>query len=140
MLEILRGDRPRKQYGAGYYFVHRADLHALLVQTVLSNDPNAIALGAKLDSVEPREDGAKAIFAGGRIVECDVLIGADGVRSAVRASAFEKTGAKFTGHVAWRGLVPRERLALPKPCSIPRRAFTSGRASSSCATRCGMAP
>jgi salicylate hydroxylase len=110
LLEIPRGDRPRERYGAGYYFVHRADLHALLVRRILANDAAAIRLGARLHSVEARDDGATGFLADGSSIHCDVLIGADGVRSAVRDSVFAHAHARFTGHVAWRGLVPRDAL------------------------------
>jgi salicylate hydroxylase len=110
LMEIPRGEGPRQRYGAGYYYVHRADLHALLVRRILANDPGAIALDAKVQTVEAREDGATLVFTRRPPGDCDVAIGADGVRSAVRDSLFPLSAAKFTGHVAWRGLVPAERV------------------------------
>jgi salicylate hydroxylase len=53
------------------------------------------------------------------MVEGDVLIGCDGVHSPVRSQLFGPSPARFTGQVAWRGLVPVERL---KPGLIPPRA------------------
>ena len=51
-------------------------------------------------------------FADGSTAETDIVIGADGIRSAVRASLFGPDAPRFTGHIVWRGLVPSD--ALPK--------------------------
>jgi salicylate hydroxylase len=40
----------------------------------------------------------------------DVLVGADGVHSPIRQALFGASGAAFTGFIAWRGLVPADRL------------------------------
>jgi salicylate hydroxylase len=63
-------------------------------------------------AVETEESGARARFADGDDVEADVLIGADGIHSVVRASLFGPDEPRFTGCVCWRGLVPIE--ALPR--------------------------
>ena len=39
-----------------------------------------------------------------------LLIGADGIHSSIRAQLFGAAAPRFTGNVAWRGLVPAERL------------------------------
>ena len=41
----------------------------------------------------------------------DILIGADGIHSTVRGQMFGKELPRYTGNVAWRGLVPAERVA-----------------------------
>jgi salicylate hydroxylase len=43
--------------------------------------------------------------------EADILIGADGIHSTVRGQMFGKELPRYTGNVAWRGLVPAERVA-----------------------------
>jgi len=99
----------RAQHGAGYFGAHRADLHAVLQRAV----PGAcIRLNAKCMGVKQSGDRAVILFADGREAEADVAVGADGIRSAVRASLYGPDAPRFTGHIVWRGLVPTS--ALPK--------------------------
>ena len=49
-------------------------------------------------------------LADGRIVTGDVLVGADGIHSTLRAQLFGREQPRYTGCVAWRGLVPAEHL------------------------------
>ena len=99
----------RSQYGAGYFGAHRADLHAVLQRAVPAE---CIRLNARCTGVSQRADRAVLAFADGSTAEADVVIGADGIRSAVRASLFGPDKPRFTGHICWRGLVPAS--ALPK--------------------------
>ena len=63
-------------------------------------------VGAETDGVV----GAVARFADGSAVEADLVVGADGIHSAVRESLFGKQAPRFTGTVCWRGLVPYDAL------------------------------
>ena len=58
----------------------------------------------------PEPDGVTLHLASGEQGSGDVLIGADGVHSRIRQQMFGQGRAKFTGIMAWRGLVPMERL------------------------------
>ena len=50
-------------------------------------------------------------LADGSTATGDILIGADGIHSTVRGQMFGKELPRYTGNVAWRGLVPAERVA-----------------------------
>ncbi|MEA2905311.1 MAG: hypothetical protein QOI12_2698 [Alphaproteobacteria bacterium] len=99
----------RPQYGAGYFGAHRADLHSVLQRAVPAE---CIRLNAKCTGVRQLADRAILTFADGSEAQADVVVGADGIRSAVRASLFGPDAPRFTGHIVWRGLVPSD--ALPK--------------------------
>jgi salicylate hydroxylase len=93
---------------------HRADVHALLVETVQALDPHALRLNKQLVSVEQDGAGVRARFADGETAQGDLLIGADGVRSAVYRSAFRTDNpATFTGVMAIRCLMPRDATVEP---------------------------
>lgn len=90
----------RETYGAPYVTIHRADLHAELMR-------GARAAGVTLvnQALVTASEGNRLVTADGRQFEGDVIIGADGVKSAVR-QRFGADTPYFTGHVAWRALVP----------------------------------
>jgi salicylate hydroxylase len=98
-----------KRYGAKYYVVHRSDLHRLLSEAV----PEAsIQLGKRCKQVESRNGTAGLTFTDGTSAEADVVVGCDGIRSAVRASLFGGEGPHYAGTMCWRALAPAS--ALPK--------------------------
>jgi salicylate hydroxylase len=106
----------RERSGAPYLHVHRADLLDLLVAAV---PEGVLRLGARVVGVDDGPDGVRVQLEGGEEVAADVLVGADGIHSTVRAHLHGPDAARFSGMVCWRGLVPRERLAgvdLPRVC------------------------
>ena len=96
--------------GAPYYQLHRADLHAALVERVRQLDSNCVTLNAAVSEYEERETRVDLILSDGRRFSGDVLIGADGIKSAISAQAFGQAPADFTGDVAWRLIIPAARL------------------------------
>ena len=105
LLVIDRSD-VRRRYGAPYYLMHRAELHAMLVAAVIANDVGAIRTGQQLASITAQADGARIGFADGTAVDPAIVIAADGARSLARTQVFGDASASFTGHIAWRLLVP----------------------------------
>jgi salicylate hydroxylase len=104
LFHLKRGDEMRQKYGAPYAYIHRADLHAILVKAV--EDAGArLHIGHRVESVAPIEGGAELTLEGGDRFRADLLIGADGVKSVVR-TLFEPARPHFTGHVCYRALVP----------------------------------
>ncbi len=92
--------------------IHRADLHAILLAAVRGIDAEAVVTGKQLVGVEQPSSGVRARFADHTTADADLLIAADGARSAVRRQLFEDTAPDFAGQIAFRCLVPRE-LAAP---------------------------
>ena len=90
--------------------IHRADLHAILLGAVRAADPETVVTGKRLVEVRV-EPAAEAVFADGFSIKADLLVGADGSRSAVRACLFEPSPPRFAGQVAFRCLVPSEVAA-----------------------------
>ncbi len=104
------GTAARERYGAWYYHVHRADLHRILAEKVEA-DPNIdLRLGSGVSGFEEQEKTVTAILSDGLGVSGTALIGADGIHSAVREILFGPDAPRFTGNVAWRLLVPADRL------------------------------
>lgn len=104
LFQLERGNEMREKYGAPYAYIHRADLHAILVKAVEEAGAR-LHIGRRVDSVAPVEGGAELTLDGGETFRADLLIGADGVKSVVR-KLFEPSAPHFTGHICFRGLIP----------------------------------
>jgi salicylate hydroxylase len=123
LMEADRSATMVERYGAPYSHIHRADLHAMLAGAL---PDGVVRLGKQMTSLDA---SGHMTFADGTKAEADVVIGADGVRSAVRAALYETAPPHFTGQVAWRGIVPADALpeavrAMPPGIHIgPQRLF-----------------
>jgi salicylate hydroxylase len=114
--QLPLGQRVIDQYGAPYWHYHRADLHRVLLDAC--SDPElpgpvvALATGAKVVELD-RTDPARpvAVAEDGRRFAGDVLVGADGIRSAVRDLAGFDDSLVFSGEMAYRALIPGELIA-----------------------------
>jgi salicylate hydroxylase len=99
-----------ERFGAPYWMVHRGDFHRVLLDAVCAAAPGAVRPGHAALGFTQQADGVVLHLANGEQVTGDVLIGADGVHSRIRLQMFGDGVARFTGIVAWRGLVPMDRL------------------------------
>jgi 2-polyprenyl-6-methoxyphenol hydroxylase-like FAD-dependent oxidoreductase len=112
----------RERYGYPYLNVHRGDLHEVLAGAVASRAPSSVHLDAEVIEVGQDVRGVWATLADGRELGGDLLIAADGVHSTIRNALLGGDNARFTGHVAYRMVVPREALgADPPPPTITLR-------------------
>jgi salicylate hydroxylase len=108
-----------RRYGAPYYHVHRVDLLKLLAEALRSRAPNAVRLSKEIQSYAQTATGVTITFTDGARAEGDVLIGADGIHSRVRAQMLGDTPARFTGNTAWRVVIPAAKvrdLVPPTAC------------------------
>src|SRR4029077_19235033 len=72
-------------YGAPHITIHRADLLAIIAAGFPAE---RVPLGHRLASLENRGDGTEAWFENGARIATDILVGADGINSTVRAALF----------------------------------------------------
>jgi len=121
MVRNERGPADRERFGAFQYQLHRADLHRLLLDALVAADPGAIVTGQALSGLVETPEAVLAQFADGSEARAAVLVGADGVRSRVRQHLFGDESPTFTGHVAYRTLVPAEACG-----GLGELPFTSG--------------
>ncbi len=104
------GESARRRFGAPYYHIHRGDLISILQEAVDEHPLVARRQGVRVDDVQ-QTDGSAAAIAGDQAFEGDVVVGADGIHSVVRSTLWGDDSPRFTGNVAWRFLVPAERVA-----------------------------
>jgi salicylate hydroxylase len=110
-----------RMHGAPYTQLHRADFHELLAIKAQEFDPNVVQLNRKVVGYDESEDSVELRFDDGSSARGDLLIAADGLKSAVRAQMLGAAVATYTGDAAWRVTVPVQRLprdALEKAMSV----------------------
>jgi 2-polyprenyl-6-methoxyphenol hydroxylase-like FAD-dependent oxidoreductase len=83
-----------------------------------STDAEHYHLGQTFERVEDDGSGVVAYFSGGRVEHADLLVGADGIRSSVRAQLAPAIQPIYSGYFIWRGapnesdLAPRTRESI----------------------------
>jgi salicylate hydroxylase len=102
--------------------IHRADLHAILLAAVRALDADAVLCGKRLTDLKDGASGVTLRFADGGQAEADLVIGADGSRSAVRAQILDNAPPVFAGQIAFRCLIDR---SVAEPFMAGRPAMVS---------------
>lgn len=103
---------------AAVWGVHRQRLHELLLGRALDAGVQLVP-GARVDEIDPGEVHGRAAQvgwtdAGGRNeVSTDLLVGADGMFSAVRSAVYPHVRAAYSGSSSWRGLLTDASLPAP---------------------------
>jgi salicylate hydroxylase len=91
---------------APYNQLHRADFQQLLA----GNVKHVIRLGSRVASFEETDSAVRVRLASGETVSGDLLVGADGVKSAVREQIAGAAHPVYTGDAAWRLTIPAQKL------------------------------
>ncbi len=97
------------RWGAPYWHIHRGDLVEALLASVTAHPDIQLHTGIEAIGVEETGETLKLRTANADYVG-DVLIGADGIHSVIRRSLFGEQSPRFTGNVAYRGLVSASHL------------------------------
>jgi salicylate hydroxylase len=100
------GDWYSDRFGAPFLGAHRADFHDVL----LDRFDGTLRLGHKCVSVHESPDRVDVEFANGATTRADIVIGADGLRSAVREHVAGPDEAVFSAMSCFRGLVSTDKV------------------------------
>lgn len=105
---ITLGENLKKRFKAPYYHIHRADLIELLVDAARERTSINLHNDAVFESCQFHDSSVTANISGNEI-EGSLLVGADGLHSAVR-SVWQEDHPEFTGYLAWRGVAHRSAV------------------------------
>ena len=84
------------------YLIHRRDFIEALLDVL---PEGMVQLGHRLETIEDKGDRSVLTFANGETVEADLVVGADGIKSAVREQLFSDKGPVFSGEHAYRVVI-----------------------------------
>lgn len=102
-----------RKVGTPSVCISRSDLQQALLDAC---GDTPIHLGHTVTGFEHDAQGVRVSFDGGRTAEGDILVGADGFRSTVRAQLAGIDDARDSGYVCWLGIVPFEHKRFPTGC------------------------
>jgi len=109
------GPRSLNAYGAPYVTVHRADLHRVLLQKIISSGLAELRLDSEVQAVQQNADGIQ--ISGTNLPasltefsKSAAMVGADGLWSKIRQFVVPPTAPRVTGLLAYRALVPMQSV------------------------------
>jgi len=108
---VPTGEAFRRRFGNPYAVIHRADVHMSLLEGAQESDRIEVLTSTTVQRVDQDDDGVTVHDTGGNTHRGVALIGADGVKSAVRRQ-YVGDGARVSGHVVYRAVV--DKAAFPK--------------------------
>ena len=97
----------RERFGNPYAVIHRADVHRSLLEGAEESDSIEVVTSTRVAAIEQDSHGVTVIDDKGARHPGAALVGADGVKSAVRAQ-YVGDPARVSGHVVYRAVVEKD--------------------------------
>jgi 3-hydroxybenzoate 6-monooxygenase len=120
MMDAISGDEVaridlgawfRERFGRPYFVVHRRDLHGSLWEACKRHDRITLETSKGLASFAEEADRVVVTCEDGSQYDGQAVVAADGLRSVARAAIVGDGAPRVAGHVAYRGVVPIDRIA-----------------------------
>jgi len=102
-----------KELGAPIVALHRARLQEALLHAA---GDGTVRTGVSAVRYESAADHVTVVCSDGTTMRADLLVGADGLRSAIRAQLIGDGDPVYAGYTSWRGVTPAG--AVPKPARM----------------------
>jgi 2-polyprenyl-6-methoxyphenol hydroxylase-like FAD-dependent oxidoreductase len=104
-------DEPfRNRFKNPYAVVHRADLHLVLLDACRANDLIELRTSSAVERYDQDGSSVTVTLMSGDRVTGAALIGADGLRSRVRAQLVGDGQPRVSGHTTFRSVIPTEQM------------------------------
>lgn len=99
---IMKDTWPESGEEKQTYLIHRRDF----IEALLGVLPDGmVQLGHRLETVQDKGGRSVLTFTNGQTAEVDLVVGADGIKSAVREQLFSRKGPVFSGEHAYRVVI-----------------------------------
>ncbi|MEY4758395.1 MAG: 3-hydroxybenzoate 6-hydroxylase [Pseudomonadota bacterium] len=105
--KIPTGEAFRQRFGNPYAVIHRVDVHLSLLEGAQETGKVEFQTNTRIERVEQDEHSVTVYDQNGNAYKGVALIGADGVKSVVRAQ-YVGDPARVTGHVVYRSVVDKK--------------------------------
>ncbi|PIB24072.1 hypothetical protein BFP76_02175 [Amylibacter kogurei] len=115
IFQIPMKAQAQNRWGARYVQIHRADLLNGLLAALHARVGNVVQTNCQVTGYQNAHATPSVICADGRMIEADLIVGADGIRSEIRTQMIGPDKPRFTGNTAWRSVVPMDRLGEQVP-------------------------
>jgi 2-polyprenyl-6-methoxyphenol hydroxylase-like FAD-dependent oxidoreductase len=109
-LSRFAGQEYERRFGAKILGMHRADLHAVLLELA---GTDRVRLGFEVVTFDETAAGVEVVGRSGERIAGRALVGADGLRSAVRSRLLGDGPPVYAGYTSWRGIVHGKGLVDP---------------------------
>lgn len=110
IMHIPLGEAFRERFGNPYAVVHRAELHGVLLEACESSDRIDLRVNSEVAGYEQDGSSITAKLSSGETVTGKALVGADGLRSNVRAQIVGDGEPRVSGHSTYRSVIPTELM------------------------------
>ena len=100
----------RARFGNPYAVVHRPDLHGVLLDGCVNSPLIELRTSHDVDAYEQDGSSVRVLCNGREPIAASALIGADGLRSKVRAQLVGDGEPRVSGHTTYRSVIPTEKM------------------------------
>jgi 2-polyprenyl-6-methoxyphenol hydroxylase-like FAD-dependent oxidoreductase len=103
---VPTGEAFRRRFGNPYAVIHRVDVHCSLLEGAQETGRVSFHTSTRVEQIEQGGGAVTVTCGNGKTFSGQALIGADGIRSVVRAQ-YVNDPPRVTGHVVYRAVVDR---------------------------------
>ncbi|WP_428633872.1 3-hydroxybenzoate 6-monooxygenase [Sedimenticola sp.] len=107
---LMVGEEYEAVFGNPYMVVHRTDLYHPLLHACRDNPSIKLVTSCRVEGYSQDTYQARLDLAGGEHLWADAVLGADGIRSAIRRQLIGDGDPKVSGHTIYRSVVPMETV------------------------------
>jgi salicylate hydroxylase len=108
VIRVPLGEAALAAYGYPYGVIYRVDLHQVFLEACQALPNISLRTSSKVESFDQDASRVSVRIAGGKTLQGDALVGADGLWSRIRERVVGDGKPRVSGHIAYRAVLKRE--------------------------------